>query len=467
MNRADAILRQPAAVLGTGALLLVAVSTLHSKLAGVLWGLAFLSGGVLAWLRRPWPPPDEVDRAASVILLCVGYALVCWLALALVRGELFPALSAEPNAGLRLVIGALAAAWIVRVGFRGDGEPQLTGLANAPLPASPPASPLARPALVAKPELGSHSPERITHLIIAVLATATLVAAAVALLTPRERLPSNAIAWASSVGFLACLLIVFAVDRETAPWQRWLAGTGSCAGLIAIGASQVRGAYAVALWLLGVVLWGAYRRHAQPSRLLTLACLGVGAFAACLAWSWWHPSDPLRMREISMGIERMRTDRDFNSQTGSRIYLFALGWQTFREAPLVGVGVQERLRRIHASGLDGSPETARGTALVRELGHVQNAYLHHSMDGGLVGLSAFLATLLALLWAAGIIRARSSVAAVQFYGLAWVHAVTNITNVNFAHNYYALMFSISAGLILVNARVAGRPGQGAALFNRR
>jgi len=397
------------------ALLLLAFASLNSKIAGVLWALGFVTGAVLVWRRRPWPPPDVIDRAALLGLMCVTYALVCWLALALMRGELFPPLSAEPNSGVRLVLGALAGLWLVRVAFR--------------------------------------KPARLDQGIASVVALAVLMAAILSLLTPRDRLPSNAIAWASSMGFLACVLIGVAIDRKAVAWQRRLAGAGCLAALIAIGGSQVRGAYPVALWLLGVVVWDAYRNHSRPLRGIAFGVLGACALVGCLAVSWMHPADPLRMREISTGLERMRTEADFNSSTGSRLYLFHLGWETFAESPWIGVGAQERLRRIHNAGLDDTPQRAQATAMVRELGHVQNAYLHHAMDGGLLALSGFMATLVGLIWAGRVMAAASPSAALQFYGLAFVHATTNLTNVNLAHNYYALMYTISVALVLVQARI--------------
>jgi hypothetical protein len=86
-------------------------------------------------------------------------------------------------------------------------------------------------------------------------------------------------------------------------------------------------------------------------------------------------------------------------------------------------------------------------------GHVHNAYLHHAMDGGLLALSGFMATLVGLIWAGRTMATESPSAALQFYGLAFVHASTNLTNVNFAHNYYALMYTISVALVLVQARI--------------
>jgi hypothetical protein len=77
------------------------------------------------------------------------------------------------------------------------------------------------------------------------------------------------------------------------------------------------------------------------------------------------------------------------------------------------------------------------------------------MDGGVISLLGFLLPLGALALMAIRLRSQHPASALQMWGILFVHAVSNLTSVNFAHNYYALMLVISVALVLVQARLAG------------
>ena len=74
------------------------------------------------------------------------------------------------------------------------------------------------------------------------------------------------------------------------------------------------------------------------------------------------------------------------------------------------------------------------------------------MDGGLPGLAGFLLTILGLLLAARAIQRSHALASQQLQGLAFVHTLTSISNVNHAHNYYVVMLSLSVLVVFVLAR---------------
>lgn len=404
-------------ILTVGALCLLALSSLNSKIAGVLWGLAFIIGGAVAYRRRPWPAPDTIDQAARLWVLATAGAFVCWVATAAIWGELLPPQSAEINAGARLLTGALAALWLVRSGL-----------------------------------IAGH--RRGADIITVSLVVSCAMAAAYSLATPdREHYPSNAIAWAASIGFFAVLLATRASDRTASTRMRVLSALGACCALLAILGSQTRGAYPIALWVLGIALVTAYRRGISRLQITLAAAAGALCLLAALGVASLHPADPLRLRETVTGLRQAQDERQFNTATGARVYLFELGWRTFIESPWTGVGARNRRALIQQSGADASPERAQALSHVRQLGHVHNAYLHHAMDGGLIGLLGFLLSLAGLAVVALRLRSVQPVAALQMYGILFVHATTNLTSVNLAHNYYALMLAISVALVLIEARL--------------
>ena len=401
------------------ALVLLALSTLNSKIAGTLWGLTFIVTAILAARARPWPAADALDRIARLWVIATMLGLTCWIASAAFWDELYPQHSAEINAGLRLVTGALAACWLTRV------------VRFAPSAWA-------------------------SHALTVALSIACVVALLVMqLIQERDYLPIHAIAWASGIGLIIVLLAARAADSNQSARSRAVAALGVLAGALAILGSQSRGVYPVIVWCIAVLLASWYRRSASRARVLIAGALSGLAIAIGLAVAIAHPSDPLRLREAITSIQQVRDTQQYNTPTGARLYLFTLAWQTFKGSPWVGVGAQNRLALIRGSGLGESEAKAAALWHVRDLGHVHNAYLHHGMDGGVISLLGFLLPLGALALMAIRLRSQHPASALQMWGILFVHAVSNLTSVNFAHNYYALMLVISVALVLVQARLAG------------
>lgn len=402
------------AAIGLG---LLALSSLNSKIAGVLWGLSFIVAGVAAHRTRPWLNPNPIDQAAQTWLWSAAGALGCWVAAAAIWGELFPLRSGEINSAARLLTGALAAYWIVRSTQR--------------------ASWTISPGVIS----------------IAVAIACVLAAFVSALTTDRERYPSNAIAWSSAVALLACLLAAQVIDRKTLARTRVVCALGIASALAAIAFSQTRGVYPVALWIAGVALIAGYRQSVHRIRVLAAAGASAIALALALSFAALHPGDPLRLREAISDLQQATSTQQFNSSGGARVYLAELGWRTVLDSPWFGIGANQRRELIQSSGLSESKERAQALEHVRQLAHVHNAYLHHTMDGGLIGLVGFLLPLLGLTVIAVRIRSVDPIASVQLSGIIFVHATTNLTSVNLAHNYYALMLAISVALVLIQAKL--------------
>lgn len=401
------------------ALCLLSLSSLNSKIAGTLWGLTFIVTAILAVRLRPWPASDALDQTARIWVIATTLGLGCWIASAIIWNELLHQHSSEINAGIRLLTGALAAYWLTRV---------------VRLPAS----------------------ARGTQAVTLALAIAAIVALAVAqTITDREQLPSNAIAWAAGIGLVTVLLVPRVTDFTQPTQHRAVAALGLACGSLAILSSQSRGVYPVIVWCVVVMLVRGYRRGASRARVLLASALSGLAIAIGLAVAIAQPSDPLRLREAFASVHQVRETQQYNTPTGARIYLFALAWRSFSASPWIGIGAQNRLTLIHGSGIGESDERAAALTHVRELGHAHNAYLHHGMDGGVIALLGFLLPLGALGIMAVRLKTSHPASALQMWGIAFVHAVTNLTSVNLAHNYYALMLVISVALVLVQARLAG------------
>lgn len=400
------------------ALGLLALSTAHSKIAGTLWGLGFIFA---AWLRfgtrsaTAQTMNDPVSYAAVAWLRTCVLVAVLWAGYTAFFGEFFKPQSSELNAGLRLVIGAIAVLWLL-------------------------------------PHIRSDSSGRIYRSTQIALVLACTVALGFAVSLPRDSYPTNVIPWSAGVAFVTILLAGSGLREAASPRERWIGIVGVLIGITAILASRTRGTYPALIWPIAaliIVAAGSIKQRYGRRALLAGGLLVCGVIAATLALF----TDTLRLRETITDTRLASQNGDFNTSTGARIYLFKLGWDTFLESPWVGVGATERKRRIHSAGLGEGAAVEQATRHVRDLGHVHNAYLHHAMDGGLIGLTGFLLTIAGLIVMARHLRNAHPSSAFQLYGMAFAHSVTNLTSVNFAHNYYALMLAISVGLVLVQARL--------------
>lgn len=398
------------ALLGLG----VALSPLSTKIAGAVW-LALCLWGAAVLVRRSLAVVRSAPLAAARAWL-LGAAVAA--ALATTAGWIWGDGTDGLNAPLRLLMAAIATAAIVaRQSLR--------------LPAG-----FCRRACDA----------------LAVscgLALACIVVVMQFHPWPRDHLPANAIVWALAIAFALCLLLPILVDGRVPPGRRLWWSVGAACGGAAILLSQTRGALGIAVWLLWLLVLAWRQRHGRwpLARIGALAAAAVAVAAAL----WAMPGDPLRMREAGREITSAESGGGFNTSMGTRVYLWGLAWQGLQESPWIGIGGAERLRRIKQAG-DGLPaEQQAQLALVRTMGHVHNQYLHAMLDGGLVGLGAILAAIAGLAAAAWRLHRTDPLASRQMQGLLFIHVTAGFTNVNFAHNYYAVTLAVAIGIVLVCA----------------
>lgn len=387
-----------------------ALSPLNTKLAGAAWLLLLL---LALWLGAgpSRPRPAGAQAAATAWLLSCLAAMALWTGLSWVWDEPCCKLTADLGSGLRLLLAATAT-WVVarhRAAFAGRWLP---GAAAA----------------------------------------ACVFALVLALSLDRDRLPSHPIPWAVAVSFLVCLLWPHALDGRASPRGRAVWAFSAGCGIAAVLASQSRGAYAVLPWVLLLAALALRRRH----RLLRPRSMGIAAvlLASALAAAISLPGDPLRVRRAWQEVDLAVSSSDYNSSLGARVFLFQMAWNGIHESPWIGLGATERLQRIRHAGEQLPPEQRERLTHVRQLGHAHNQYLHNALDGGLLGLAGLLALLAGMAVAARRLWRLSPVAGQQMAGLLLMHAVAGLSNVNFAHNYYAVMLSLCIALVFLDAESA-------------
>jgi O-antigen ligase len=391
---------------------LLVFSPLNTKVAGVLWFFTLLIALGLALTHRSAPvSTGPVVQAARLWLLYMLGATLLWWTSAWIWNDPWAQGSADLHSAARLLSAALAAWTILRLA---PGRVELPSSASLVLAVS----------------------------------LACLSAYILSLLITREHYPSNAVPWAAGIACLVCVLFPVAIARESTSRVRLLALLGSALGILALFENQTRGAYGVAIWLL--LLWMStstyFRQRAALSIFSAITLLILIGSTALTS------NDPLRIRSAWSEAKASVSEKYFNTSIGARVFLYRMSIESISQNPLTGVGSAGRMALIKGAGSKSSDSTPASLAHVTELGHVHNAYLHHLLDGGLISLAGFLLTLAGMVSAGWILYRFSHVAAWQLWGIAFVHATTNLSNVNLAHNYYALMLSVSLFLVFLSAQ---------------
>lgn len=393
--------------------ILLVLSPTQTKLAGLLWVILCFWAVALA-LRHPPQASTPTRLAALRWLAACCITLGTWFVMSVYWNEPCCTLSADVGSGLRLWLGALAA--------------YLWARHWAPLP---------------------EWKNRINH----GLALACISSLLIAIVMDRGNLPSYPIPWSAAVAMVLCLLLPQALDAPHGAWQRrgWLLCCGL--GLAAVFLSQSRGSYLAIGWLIYV--WGSSSQSWNTRITPVRIAAGCALVTIVMALTSALPSDPLRIREGWNDWNASRHEESMNTSLGARLALYELALKTIGESPWVGVGARERLHRIHTLGQDLPPQEARKLAHAREQGHVHNAYLHSAMDGGMISLAGFLMSIGGLLYAAQAWKKTNPLARRQMLGVAFVHASASLSNVNLAHNYYAVMLSLCVTLIVIQSQSQG------------
>lgn len=379
-----------------------ALTPLSSTWAGLAW-LALCLGVAVLWITGSGQrPPTHASPAAQGARRWMGtLALATLLASAAMLGWHDPLSSLQDN--IRLLLTAGAVWWLTRHGPRGP-----------------------------------HHPVWLLH----ASAVACLVAFGVALTHGRDELPHNAIPWAATVGFMLCLLAPAVLDRtQPLAWRRLWAG-GLLLGLLAVFLSQTRSAMLVVVWLAGLCIWQTWRQRHRATAWIVAGLVATLTLVASTA-SW--TADPLRLRAAGEDIVQALAHNNPDTPVGARLHLWQTAWQGIAEAPVLGHGIAQREATIKALAAQNDPH------IWATLGHFHNDYLNAWYDHGLAGLAAVLLGLVGIVAAARALQTTHPVAAQQLWGLALLHGVGGLTNVNMAHNLYALGLALAIAIALLGA----------------
>jgi O-antigen ligase len=241
----------------------------------------------------------------------------------------------------------------------------------------------------------------------------------------------------------------------TTKWHRWLALVGSMIGLLTVLVSQKRGAYGL-LIVLPCMAWFFGRRQTTIRPTATNKARKswtiYAAFAILGAASLWSlQNTPLIQRPtnaIAVAIQEFKGSQkslsdNYNTSVGARLYLWTKSVQAATESPWIGYGHDQRKALLQ--------KWAHDTHLADPLifGHVHNDYLHTLLDHGLWGLVSFLSYatgLMVLIFK--LARHQSWASATTLGGILVMHLTTAFSNVNFAHNYYPTMLSLTICITL-------------------
>lgn len=272
--------------------------------------------------------------------------------------------------------------------------------------------------------------------------------------------PTNLIPWAAGMALVSCWLMGMSFTHTTS-WHRRLALVGSIIGLMAVLASEKRGAYGL-LIVLPCMAWFFrwLQTTNQPTAMnkpgkswtIYVACAILGVVSL-----WSLKNTPLIQRPtnaIAVAIQELKGSQkslsdNYNTSVGARLYLWTQSIKASSESPWIGYGHDQRKQLLQ--------KWANDTHLDEPLvfGHVHNDYLHTLLDHGLWGLASFLSYAVGLMVLAfKLARIQSWAGSTTLVGFLAMHVSTALSNVNFAHNYYPTMLSL---MICITLWSSGRP----------
>jgi O-antigen ligase len=154
------------------------------------------------------------------------------------------------------------------------------------------------------------------------------------------------------------------------------------------------------------------------------------------------------MQRVQLAAEEISAmdlseSESINTSVGARLYLWKKAVQEIPSNLIMGVGREGRMESIQRWG------TEANSAPIKSLGHLHNNYLGELFVNGLFGIACFMTFIVGLFYMVIRLRKKNSMAALSIAGILFIHSTSSWTNVNFAHNYYPTVLSVSVVLCLL------------------
>jgi O-antigen ligase len=405
--------------------LLVAMTSVHTKIAGAAW-LCIVLGGIFTLCARARfqrgdlsqlaLPQDPVVSAATLWLLFTTLAL----ALKAISVLYWNSGWEERHAEIRLFLGALGSFGLAGYAINNRSQAALVmGLCGA------------------------------------CLAAFTLL-----YLYGGNGAPTNRIPWAAGVSLLIIASLGAAFIAEKLQRVTLLLSSGLAAfGVIAF--SEVRGTYPIGIistiMLFSMFItprgdlaraqrtvWKTKTKSSLALGLVSLALLGVlssqGAFDRTYA--------RVAVAKSEIGAYIQGDGNPINTSVGARLHMWSSSVPIIVDNLPWGIGKDERLAQIHRWGEELNSPT------LKHLGHLHNEYLQTLLENGLWGLASFLSYTVGMLFAAiRLWKSNLKVSSKGLLAIASLHSLAELTNMNFAHNYYPTLMGVSVAITLLFAQI--------------
>lgn len=292
--------------------------------------------------------------------------------------------------------------------------------------------------------------KRVMQALASAAALSTILAYGLVITVSSDAAPTNRIPWMAGLSLLSCALLSMSYSMDKAALrlrQFWLAA--SALMVVTVLLSGVRGSWALGfiwpamLWCLhksSPLLWRSAWRWLLPL-LIVLLTAGLTVIP-----EKYNPAVRFLAVTQEAGLQGPADEIDYNSSSGIRLGLYVAGLQHVFEHPIFGSGPAATKQLIRQT----LEELRLPEELTSIIGHLHNDPLQAWVEFGVFGLAGYLA------FAAGMaasirkiwINEPNQSLAVGLAGLLLMHLITGLSNMNFAHNYYPTLLSVSVALIL-------------------
>ncbi len=266
-----------------------------------------------------------------------------------------------------------------------------------------------------------------------------------------DEAPTNRIAWMAGTSLVGCALLSASYSLKSEDLklrQIWL--SASALMLVTVLVSGVRGSWAyLLLWPL--YLWQMHRKEPALWRATWRWLIAILIAFTAASQYWGIEKDKLTTRINDIRIESQRakdgTRVDYDNSSGARQILYTTGFEHISENTLLGTGPKE-LKAIIRKSLEDMNAHRHAAAV----GHLHSDLLHPWVEFGIFGAAGYLAYAAGMLLLIKKTKNNFPIQSLALQFIALTHLFAGLTNMNFSHNYYPTLLSISISLCLLTLK---------------